>query len=244
MMVRDPACGMNLDEDKAAATSQHEGRTYYFCSLACKATFEEAPDKYVGTGLQRLAASGFVAEAVLVVDLVESTRLATHYGEHWAMSARNILRDRTLAVAETYGLAFSEHTGDGYLMTFPSVAAAAQTAAGLLRGLRDRPPDLSPGPALAVRVGISYGEILIDARGGRHGAPINKACRVEGLRAEDFVPVKDSVEPGEMPERNRIFLDEDAAEGLAFPLRMVGFFRLKGFSGLHRVYEVRWDLVT
>ena len=46
-MVKDPVCGMSLDEKKAAATVSHGGKTYYFCSTGCKATFEKAPEKYV-----------------------------------------------------------------------------------------------------------------------------------------------------------------------------------------------------
>lgn len=45
--VKDPVCGMTIDKDKAAATAQHKGKTYYFCSPACKAKFEKEPHKYV-----------------------------------------------------------------------------------------------------------------------------------------------------------------------------------------------------
>ena len=47
-MAKDPVCGMTVDEKKAAATSSHQGQTYYFCSAGCKATFDKAPAKYVG----------------------------------------------------------------------------------------------------------------------------------------------------------------------------------------------------
>jgi Cu+-exporting ATPase len=45
-MVKDPVCGMNVDESKAAATAVYRGQTYHFCSQGCKATFEKAPEKY------------------------------------------------------------------------------------------------------------------------------------------------------------------------------------------------------
>jgi Cu+-exporting ATPase len=45
-MAKDPVCGMTVDEKKAAGTVIHGGNTYYFCSAACKATFEKAPAKY------------------------------------------------------------------------------------------------------------------------------------------------------------------------------------------------------
>ncbi len=47
-VAKDPVCGMQVDEKKAAATSNYKGTTYYFCAAACKATFERAPDKFIG----------------------------------------------------------------------------------------------------------------------------------------------------------------------------------------------------
>ncbi len=38
---------MNVDEDKAAATSTWAGKTYYFCAVGCKETFDKEPEKYV-----------------------------------------------------------------------------------------------------------------------------------------------------------------------------------------------------
>ena len=45
-MSRDPVCGMTIEEKKAAATASYEGRTYHFCSVACKSKFEKEPRKY------------------------------------------------------------------------------------------------------------------------------------------------------------------------------------------------------
>ena len=183
----------------------------------------------------------FVSEAVLVVDLVNSTHLATHYGGGFAMRASNILKDRIMEVAEAHGLIFAENTGDGCFMTFPSVLGAVRTAVELLKGLKDRPPDMSPGPPLEVRAGISYGEILLDDRGARHGTTINKAFRLEALSHESFVQKEGG---DEVRDRNRIFLAEEAEQELRLPemtLRPVGFCTLKGFSGLHRVFEMQWD---
>ncbi len=193
---------------------------------------------------RRRGPTSFVTEAVLVVDLVDSTHLATHYGDGMAMRARNILKDRTLATAKAHGLAFAENTGDGYFMTFPSVANAVQVAITLLKELRDKPPDLSPGPRLDVRTGISFGEILLDDSSARHGAVINRAFRLEGLTREGFAQMEGSLQPEAVPDRNRIFLDEEAALELrtdGVPMRFLGFCSLKGFPGLHQVHEVLWE---
>jgi len=45
-MAKDPVCGMDVDEKKAAAKAVYEGRTYYFCAQACKRAFEKDPEKY------------------------------------------------------------------------------------------------------------------------------------------------------------------------------------------------------
>lgn len=46
-MVRDPVCGMEVDERRAPATAEYEGQTYYFCCSHCKAEFERNPEEYV-----------------------------------------------------------------------------------------------------------------------------------------------------------------------------------------------------
>jgi Cu+-exporting ATPase len=43
----DPVCGMEVTLETAAATSEYQGRTYYFCSTADKETFDKDPEKYV-----------------------------------------------------------------------------------------------------------------------------------------------------------------------------------------------------
>jgi len=47
-MAKDPICGMNVDEKTAKFKSEHMGKTYYFCSQMCKATFDKNPMKYTG----------------------------------------------------------------------------------------------------------------------------------------------------------------------------------------------------
>jgi Cu+-exporting ATPase len=46
-MAKDVVCGMEVREDKAAATSEYKGRTYYFCSEYCQKEFIRNPEKYL-----------------------------------------------------------------------------------------------------------------------------------------------------------------------------------------------------
>ena len=46
-MAIDPVCKMTVDENAPAATSEHNGTTYYFCAQGCKVAFDENPGKYL-----------------------------------------------------------------------------------------------------------------------------------------------------------------------------------------------------
>ncbi|MCL4239815.1 MAG: heavy metal translocating P-type ATPase [Dehalococcoidia bacterium] len=45
--VKDPVCGMDIDPATAAASEEHEGKTYYLCSHACHQKFKTDPALYV-----------------------------------------------------------------------------------------------------------------------------------------------------------------------------------------------------
>ena len=46
-MVKDPVCGMMVDEKTAKFKSQHRGKTYYFCAQTCNTAFGKNPSRYV-----------------------------------------------------------------------------------------------------------------------------------------------------------------------------------------------------
>ncbi len=50
-MAKDPVCGMQASEKKAAAKTAYAGKTYCFCSSVCKTRFDKNPERYLaGTG--------------------------------------------------------------------------------------------------------------------------------------------------------------------------------------------------
>ena len=44
--VVDPVCGMSVEPKTAAATREHDGATFYFCSPGCATTFDADPHQY------------------------------------------------------------------------------------------------------------------------------------------------------------------------------------------------------
>ena len=43
----DPVCGMQIEKADAAGQADYEGRTYYFCSSACKEQFDANPTRFI-----------------------------------------------------------------------------------------------------------------------------------------------------------------------------------------------------
>ncbi len=46
-LEKDVVCGMSVDPTKAAATTQRQGKSYYFCSRGCEEKFRADPEKYL-----------------------------------------------------------------------------------------------------------------------------------------------------------------------------------------------------
>ncbi len=46
-MHKDVVCGMTVEPKTAAAKSEYQGQTYYFCSKGCKAAFDKNPAKFL-----------------------------------------------------------------------------------------------------------------------------------------------------------------------------------------------------
>lgn len=46
----DLVCGMKVDPQNPPFKSLYKGKTYYFCSEACKFLFEREPEKYIKNG--------------------------------------------------------------------------------------------------------------------------------------------------------------------------------------------------
>jgi Cu+-exporting ATPase len=49
VIVRDPVCGMQINESEAVGKVEFGGMVYHFCSPFCRAAFIEEPDKFVPT---------------------------------------------------------------------------------------------------------------------------------------------------------------------------------------------------
>jgi YHS domain-containing protein len=49
----DPVCGMTVSRNDVSGKSEYQGKPFYFCSPACKETFDEDPARYALHQLRR-----------------------------------------------------------------------------------------------------------------------------------------------------------------------------------------------
>lgn len=186
----------------------------------------------------------FVNEAILVVDLCESTKLAVTQGDAFAMRIKNKMKQCVREVSESFAAKFFENIGDGYLITFPMGTDAVKAAIKILQNADDYNKGVHEREKIELRVGISYGELIMDEQGGRHGAAINKAFRIEALKKEQQESLGGGLKPEDFPDKNRIIVSEELKEQIdgveGIKPQLVGVFNLKGFTGLHRIYYIPW----
>ena len=190
----------------------------------------------------------FINEAILVVDLCESTKLAVTRGDVFAMRIKNKMKACVREVSENFGSTFIENTGDGYMIMVPTGANAVRAAVKILQNADEYNRVAPEKEKIELRVGINYGELVLDEHGGRHGAAINKVFRIEGLKKEQRQNLGDGLKPEDFIEKNRIFVSEEISEEIRnikeIQAQPVGVFELKGFTGLHRIYHIPWKELT
>jgi len=81
--VKDPVCGMEIDPASAAATTEYEGTTYYFCAVACKEQFDAEPAKFLGAAPQATAKEPAAAPAAPEPARVEPPAAAPEPRKWW-----------------------------------------------------------------------------------------------------------------------------------------------------------------
>jgi class 3 adenylate cyclase len=171
-------------------------------------------------------------EAILLVDLIQSTELITRHGDVFFRDLLRRVEASFIPVARQHGASHVDGQGDGLLFCFAEPAAALAA----FRGIRELVPAVNRGlPAaaeVAFRGSLHVGETIADARGNRTGLAVLKAVRLgsamESLR-------------GRGAGRNSLVISQEAVGPLAAAgatVTALGEVTLRGFPGTHAVYEV------
>ncbi|MBF0337612.1 MAG: HEAT repeat domain-containing protein [Nitrospirae bacterium] len=183
------------------------------------------------------------SEAILVIDLCNSTGIANKYGDRFALILTRILTDVVRPMAKKQRFQFLKSTGDGFLITFPKVENAVRFAVDVLNDIAIHNRTADETQIIQLRFAINFGETTVDAKGDRLGVATNMTFRVEGVKPSDIISIAGGISKEQMPLVDRIFITETAVEEASkmegISSRLIGLFELKGITGLHRVYEIK-----
>jgi len=183
-----------------------------------------------------------LTEAIVVLDLCNSTDIAARYGDNFALKLMKTLKSLITPIAQHEQAQFAKNTGDGYLMTFPKARNAVQFAVGVMNEIQKHNANIEKAYRIDLRVSINFGETRLDDHGDRVGVAVNMGFRVDGLGPDELIPVEGGMTKEEVPVNNRILLTENIVkeiEGMEeMNVRLVGLFELKGITGLHRIYHM------
>jgi class 3 adenylate cyclase len=184
----------------------------------------------------------YSSEAVVVVDLVESTNLVTRFGNTFLLMLKHRLEHQVNEICARNAVIYSKSTGDGFLMFFPALANAIVALRQIFEALPTMNADLPEGSEIALRAGLNFGEVIADRDGDRTGSAVHKTFRLQSLPAASLIETEGGIKRQEFPEKNYTIVSEEAFSGLtkipSLQSRFLGLCELKGFPGLHRIYQI------
>jgi class 3 adenylate cyclase len=191
-----------------------------------------------------------VTEAIVVIDLVESTLTSNLFG--WYAVGRHLLRDLRSLIGEVgniRGLRCLRSTGDGYFLTFYDPQSAEMAAIRaveavfeLLRRALRRNQEVSEERALNVRCAVHLGEVAVIPN-DREGPHVSFAFRLEEISRASLPAAINPIPPEQFPLQNYVLCSEEVAGILSrraqrWEVASIGLLKLKGFPGWREVFRV------
>jgi class 3 adenylate cyclase len=128
-------------------------------------------------------------EALLIADMRDSTALGEILGERRMMALKGRLFDILQRAAHRHNTQFTKNTGDGHMMTFPTLTAAIGATRAIVGEVAAHNTSEEKVHPLHLRLALTLGETTCDFSGDRHGQIVNLAFRLVSLSAL----------PGEVP---------------------------------------------
>jgi class 3 adenylate cyclase len=191
-----------------------------------------------------------VTEAIVVVDLVESTLTSNLFG--WYAVGRQALRELRSLISEVgagRGLRCLKSTGDGYLVTFHNARSAELAAIHAIEAMFDlirrvivRNCDVSEERALNLRCAVHLGEVDV-VSDDREGPHVSLAFRLEEISRASLPAALNPIAPEAFPLRNYVLCSEEVAgiverRAKHWGTDPIGLFKLKGFPGWREVFRI------
>jgi class 3 adenylate cyclase len=171
-------------------------------------------------------------EAILVVDLIQSTELIREHGDAFFRDLLRRIETAFIPVARRYRTRGVDGHGDGFLFCF----GRAEDALAALREMYGRLPAINKatpgGVDVAFRASLHVGPTFTDTRGNRSGLTVLKTVRLNGVM---------EMLQGRGAGRNSLVVSEEASaalESAGVATKLLGHVSLRGFPGTHPAYQI------
>lgn len=166
----------------------------------------------------------------------------TRFGHTFLLMLKHRLEHQVADICTRNAAGYSKSTGDGFLIFFPALGNAAIAVRETFEALPTMNADLPEGAEIALRAGLNFGEVIADRDGDRTGSAVRKTFRLQSLPAASLIESEGGIQREDFPEKNYTLVSEEAMPGLEkipkLQSRFLGLCELKGFPGLHRVYQI------
>ncbi|MBI4011704.1 MAG: adenylate/guanylate cyclase domain-containing protein [Candidatus Rokubacteria bacterium] len=193
---------------------------------------QEADRERAETSARAEAERAGAAEAIVVLDLVQSTELIREHGDAFFRDLLRRIETAFIPVARQHGTRCVDGHGDGFLFCFeeaPQALAAVREMYARLPAINQAMP---PGVEVAFRASLHVGPTFADTRGNRTGLAVLKTVRLGGAM---------EMLHGRGAGRNSLVLSEEALAALqpaGISGTLLGNIALRGFPDTHPVYQV------
>jgi class 3 adenylate cyclase/tetratricopeptide (TPR) repeat protein len=163
---------------------------------------------------------------IMMTDVVGSTALRRTRGDRDADDMLGVQAAIVREQVTVFGGQVRKSLGDGFLISFPTAAAAVQSAAAIQDALLEH-NTADPRRAVEIRIGIHTGQVT-ERDGDLLGQAVHVAARVMAEAVGGEILITDEVRKHAEPQLDYSFLDS-------------GLFWLRGFPELWRLYELSWN---
>jgi len=162
---------------------------------------------------------------IMFTDIMDSTAITDRLGDQQSRALLRVHDQMIRRQTSSYGGTEVKSMGDGFMFTFPSAHQGVACAAAVQRELAEH-NQKNPESPLAVRIGLSVGEPVREEK-DLFGQSVILAARI-CAEAQGGQVLVSQVIPALV------------ARTAEFSFSELGTFELKGLSGTHQLYEVRW----
>ena len=164
------------------------------------------------------------ALTIMMIDVVRSTALQRTHRDADTCDILAVLAGIVHDKVMAFGGRVRKSLGEGFLISFPSTAAAVRAAAAIQMALKRNTAEQR---AAEIRIGIHTGQVT-EQDGDLYGPAVHAAASVTGQAAGGQILTSEEVR-------------EDAEPMLDWPFLDSGLFWLRGFPERWRLYEVSWS---